>query len=69
MNDELYELIDRTIKELLKLRDEHPFCAICGKPTHELYVYTFPLRGHFWAQWVCYECYGCYEKLEVSEDD
>lgn len=64
-NNALYALINSTTEKLLKLRDEHPFCTVCGKPTKELFCYAFPMRDRFWVRWVCYECY---EQLEVGYD-
>ncbi len=63
MKNDLYELINKTTDELLKLRIKYPFCSICGKPTRELFIYTLPEKDHYWARWVCYECF---EQLEVG---
>ena len=63
MSKELYALINESAEEILKLRDKYPFCTTCGKPTKELFCYSFPMKDLYWVRWVCYECY---EQLEVG---
>lgn len=65
IKNELCAPINESAEEILKLRDNYTFCSLCGKPTEELFCYSYPVKDFYWVRWVCYECY---EQLEIGYD-